>query len=152
MDDDPAIGASDHTASGSPSALRRTVLFAAGLGVAAIRASRVPAGAAVELGRAAELQGRRLVGDAAGHAGLAALDAVLASRFTDEAVGRVLQSAAAEGAVAGALRAPLAEQALTSALSGPLVDALARDVARYAVVERGTAEILAGEDVDHMAT
>jgi hypothetical protein len=150
MDDDAAMTALPD--GDSPSALRRTISLATGLGAAGLRASRAQAGAAVDMGRAVELQTRRRVGDAAGHVGLAALDAVLASRFTDEAVQRVLRSPAAGRAIVGALGAPMAEQALTTALSGPLVDALARDVARYAVVERVTGEILAGEALDHLTT
>ncbi|MBN1530495.1 MAG: hypothetical protein JW895_15640 [Thermoleophilaceae bacterium] len=68
--------------------------------------------------RAGGAVGRRLE-----DAGLWAIDAALSSRLAREAVDRTLES-------------PLAERAVGRALEGPLVDAVARDVARYAVVER----------------
>jgi hypothetical protein len=61
--------------------------------------------------------------DAAGRVGIAALDAALAWRYTDEAVQRVLAS-------------PIVDRAVAHALRGPLVEAIARDLTRYAVVER----------------
>jgi hypothetical protein len=70
--------------------------------------------------------------DAAGRAALAGLDALLDWRYTDEAVKRVLSSTVADRAVGHALR-------------GPLVDAIARDVARYAVLERVADELVADE-------
>jgi len=70
--------------------------------------------------------------DAAGRAALVGLDALLDWRYTDEAVRRVLSSPAADRAVGHALR-------------GPLVDAMARDVARYAVLERVTGELAADQ-------
>lgn len=63
------------------------------------------------------------VADAAGRTALAGLDAVLGWRYIDEAVRRVLSSAAMERAVG-------------HAFSGPLVEAVARDLVRYAVLER----------------
>jgi hypothetical protein len=70
--------------------------------------------------------------DAAGRAALAGLDALLDWRYTDEAVRRVLSS-------------PAADRAVGHALSGPLVDAMARDVARYAVLGRVADELIADE-------
>src|SRR3954471_541038 len=70
--------------------------------------------------------------DAAGRAALAGLDALLDWRYTDEAVKRVLSS-------------PVADRAVGHALRGPLVDAIARDVARYAVLERVADELVADQ-------
>src|SRR3954451_16265850 len=70
--------------------------------------------------------------DAAGRAALVGLDAVLEWRYTDEAVQRVLSS-------------PVADRAVGHALRGPLVDAIARDLARYAVLERLADELVADE-------
>ena len=123
--------------------------FAAAAGATGLRLSVGTAVATIRVARALEGRARRAAVDAAGHAGLGALDAMLASPYTDEAVARVLRSPAAERAVAGALDAPLAEQALAGALSGPLIDALARDVGRYSVVERLTDELLTGDAIDH---
>jgi len=65
--------------------------------------------------------------DLAGRAILTGLDAVLEWRYTDEVVRRVLSS-------------PVADRAVGHALRGPLVDAIARDLTRYGVVERVTDE------------
>ena len=70
--------------------------------------------------------------DAAGRAALAGLDALLDWRYTDEAVQRVLSS-------------PVADRAVGHALRGPLVDAIARDLTRYAVLQRVADELVADE-------
>jgi hypothetical protein len=86
---------------------------------------------------AAGLGGRlgRRVGDVAGRTALAGLDVVLEWSYTDEAVRRLLAS-------------PVAERAAGHALSGPLIDAIARDVARYAVLERVLDELAAGDALE----
>ena len=66
---------------------------------------------------------RRELGRRAEDAALAALDAVLASRVGAEAVDRIVAS-------------DLAARAVGKALEGPLVDSIARDIARYTVLER----------------
>ena len=66
------------------------------------------------------------------------LDAFLGWRYTDEAMKRVLES-------------PAAERAVGHALSGPLVDAVARDLVRYAVLERVAEEVLADGFSDQVA-
>jgi hypothetical protein len=71
--------------------------------------------------------------DTAGRAALAGLDALLDWRYTDEAVERVLAS-------------PVANRAVGHALRGPLVDAIARDLTRYAVLERVADELVIDED------
>src|SRR5262245_50474411 len=76
-----------------------------------------------------ERRARSAAGDLAGRAGLAVLDAVVASPYTKRAVDRVLES-------------PLAEHAIAQAVSGPLVEATARDLAGHAVVERVADELL----------
>jgi hypothetical protein len=70
--------------------------------------------------------------DAAGRAALAGLDALLDWEVTDEAVKRVLAS-------------PVADRAVGHALRGPLVDAIARDITRYAVLERVTDELVSDD-------
>jgi len=81
------------------------------------------AGAAIAAGGEAERRIRTAATDAAGRAALASLDAVLASPFTEAAIDRVLASRTTE-------------QALSRALEGPLVEALARDLIRFTVLER----------------
>jgi hypothetical protein len=83
------------------------------------------------------LRPARAAADAAGRIGLAGLDAVLGWRYTDEAVKRVLSS-------------PVADRAVGHALSGPLVGAVARDVARYAVLERVVDELVAAGVADRL--
>jgi hypothetical protein len=70
--------------------------------------------------------------DVVGRAALAGLDALLDWRYTDEAVKRVLSS-------------PVADRAIGHALRGPLVDAIARDLTRYAVLERVVDELVVDE-------
>jgi hypothetical protein len=81
------------------------------------------------------LRPARASADAAGRMALKGLDALLAWRYTDEAVRRMLAS-------------PVVDRAVGHALSGPLVDAVARDIARYAVLERVADELLAGDALD----
>jgi hypothetical protein len=83
-------------------------------------------------GRRAERWARHGVGGATSAGALAGLDALLGSTFVDEAVDRILDS-------------PAAERAAGTALGGRLVDAVARDLARYAVLERVAEPLLAGE-------
>lgn len=99
-------------------------------------AARRPAAGALAEGRRVERWASRTLTDAANRGALAGLDALLASRFTDDAVKRILASAAAEHTVG-------------IALSGPLVDAIARDITRYAVLERGAEVLLAGDGIEH---
>ena len=99
----------------------------------ALNPIRVAVGAVRELGRDATAA----AADAAGRGGLAALDVVLASPYTDEALQRLLESPAAERAVGYALR-------------GPLVDALARDMERHDVVDRLADGLLAGDALDRV--
>jgi hypothetical protein len=84
------------------------------------------------------LRPARAAADAAGRVGLAGLDAVLGWHYTDEAVKRILSS-------------PVADRAVGHALSGPLVDSVARDIARYAVLERLVDELLADGISDQIA-
>ena len=77
----------------------------------------------------------RPAADLAGRVVLAALDAVLESRYTDEALRRILAS-------------PVAERAIGYALEGSLPDAVARDVARHAVLERFTDEVVASQALE----
>jgi hypothetical protein len=97
-----------------------------------------PVGAAVAVGVRIERRTRHEVADAVGALALATLDALLASRRTDEAIQRVLAS-------------PTTERALSDALRGPLVDALARDLARHAVIERVAGQLLADGAADRIA-
>ena len=69
-------------------------------------------------------------------ASLWAIDAALGSRVAREAVDRVVAS-------------ELAERAVGQALEGPLVDAVARDIARYAVVERIADRLIAEAVLEH---
>jgi hypothetical protein len=106
---------------------------------------RVPlVGSAVRASASIGAAVARPVGRRAGRAGLAALDAVLDSRFAADAVDRVGAS-------------PLAERALGVALEGPLVEAIARDLVRYRVadrllseglVEQTTARLLEGGELE----
>jgi hypothetical protein len=82
------------------------------IGAAALR----PAAGAVRLGRRAAAQ-------AVDGVALATADVVLNSRTAGEVVDRLADS-------------PLFERALSRALAGPLVEAVSRDVVRYAVVDR----------------
>jgi hypothetical protein len=80
---------------------------AAGLGA---RVAVRPLGAAVALGGTARRRARSALSDAIGQAALASLDGLMAWEFTDRAV--------------------------STALRGPLVDAVARDLTRFTVLER----------------
>jgi hypothetical protein len=70
-------------------------------------------------------------------AALGALDAVLASRVATEAVDRILAS-------------ELVERAVGKALEGPLVEAAARDLARFAVLERLADRLLADPGMERL--
>jgi hypothetical protein len=89
------------------------------------------------------MERRRLLGPVmwparlVGEAGLAALDAALASKVVEQAVDRTLTSA-------------LARHAVDRAFQGPIVDAIAKDMIRYRVVERVVDELLAEGVVDRL--
>jgi hypothetical protein len=99
-----------------------------------LRPARAVAALGARLGRDVSVA----AADAFGRAGLAALDALLEWRYTDEAVRRVLAS-------------PAADRAVGHALESRLVDAIARDVARYAVMERIADELLADGVAEQIA-
>jgi hypothetical protein len=94
-----------------------------------------PVVAGIELGLRIERGVRTAVVRQTEAALLAGLDALLVSSAAGEAVDRVLASG-------------LARRAVSGALAGPLVEATARDLATYAVLERAADELLAGETVD----
>jgi hypothetical protein len=98
---------------------RHSVLTA--IGGAALR----PAIGAVRLGR-------RAAAEAVDGATLAAADLVLNSRAAGEVVDRLADS-------------PLFERAVSRALAGPLVEAVSRDVVRYAVLDRVAETVLRGD-------
>jgi hypothetical protein len=79
----------------------------------------------------------RAAADGAGRMALAGLDAVLGWRYTEEAIRRVLDS-------------PVAGRTVEHALGGPLVDAVARDLVRYAVLERVVDELAAGDSLERV--
>jgi hypothetical protein len=94
------------------------------IGAAALR----PAAGAVRLGRRAAAQ-------AVDGVTLATADLVLNSRAAGEVVDRVADS-------------PLFERAVSRALAGPLVEAVSRDVVRYAVLDRVAETVLGGDTVE----
>ncbi len=96
-----------------------------------------PAVGAVSLGLRAERRARREVGRRAEEAALGALDALLASRVGAEAVDRIVAS-------------DLATRAVGKALEGPLVDSVARDIARYAVLERFADGVLDDPELERL--
>jgi hypothetical protein len=102
--------------------LRRSGLAA--IGAAALR----PAVGAVRLGRRAAAQ-------AVDGVALATADLVLNSRAAGEVVDRLADS-------------PLFERAVSRALAGPLVEAISRDVVRYAVLDRVAETILQGDALE----
>ena len=102
----------------------RSVLTA--IGVAALR----PAVGAVRLGRRAAAQ-------AADGVALAAADLVLNSRAAGEVVDRLADS-------------PLFERAVSRALAGPLVEAVSRDIVRYAVLDRVADTLLEGDALESL--
>jgi hypothetical protein len=106
-----------------------------GVGEAVAGAALRPLAAGVARGRRTERQLRSAVLSGADAATLVAFDALLASRLAGEVVDRVLAS-------------PLARRTVERALAGPLVEAVARDVADHAVLERVADELLPGETVD----
>jgi hypothetical protein len=101
------------------------------IGATALR----PAVGGLSLGLAAEREVRHALSRRASETALATLDAVLASRFAEEAVDRVVTSA-------------LTERAVSRALEGSLVEAAGRDVVRFAVLERVADSILSGDAVE----
>jgi hypothetical protein len=108
-----------------------------GLGTALVGVAVRPIAAGVELGRRTERELRGAVLSGADAAALATVDALLASPLTAEILDRVLAS-------------PLARRTVERALAGPLVEAIARDVADHAVLERVADQLLPGETVDAM--
>jgi hypothetical protein len=94
-----------------------------------------PVVAGVTLGLRVERELRRALMRQTETALLAGLDALLLSPAAGEAVDRVLAS-------------ELTRRAVSGALAGPLVEATARDLATYGVLERAADELLAGETVD----
>jgi hypothetical protein len=94
------------------------------IGVAALR----PAVGAVRLGR-------RAAGQAVDGVALAAADLVLNSKAAGEVVDRLADS-------------PLFERAVSRALAGPLVEAVSRDVVRYAVLDRVAEALLEGDALE----
>jgi hypothetical protein len=101
---------------------RRSPLTA--IGAAALR----PAVGAVRLGR-------RTAAHAVDGVALATADLVLNSRAAGEVVDRLADS-------------PLFERAVSRALAGPLVEAISRDVVRYAVFDRVAETILQGDALE----
>jgi len=81
----------------------------------------------------------RALGRRAEDLALAGLDAALASRLGTEVVDRVLAS-------------DLARHAVARLLEGPLVETVARDVVRYAVLERLTDELADDPELERIAT
>jgi hypothetical protein len=79
--------------------------------------------------------GRRAAGQAVDGVALAATDLVLNSRTAGEVVDRLADS-------------PLFERAVSRALAGPLVEAVSRDVVRYAVVDRVAETLLEGDALE----
>jgi hypothetical protein len=108
-----------------------------GLGGALVGVAVRPIAAGVELGRRTERELRGAVLNAADAATLATVDALLVSPLAAEVVDRVLAS-------------PLARRAVERVLAGPLVEAIARDVADHAVLERVADQLLPGETIDAM--
>src|SRR5215207_10908619 len=98
-----------------------------------------PAGEVMALGGRLGRAAAAAAADAAGRTALAGLDALLGWRYMDEALRRVLASTAADRAVG-------------HALTGPLVESVARDVARYAVLERVADRLLEGPELERVAT
>jgi hypothetical protein len=94
------------------------------IGVAALR----PAVGAVRLGR-------RAAGQAVDGVALAAADLVLNSKAAGEVVDRLADS-------------PLFERAVSRALAGPLVEAVSRDMVRYAVLDRMAETLLEGDALE----
>jgi hypothetical protein len=92
-----------------------------------------PATAGMVRARRAERAARA----AAGRAALGAIDGLLESEFADEVVNRVLAS-------------PATKRALGTAFSGPLVEAVARDVVEYAVLDRVLDQVLADETLERV--
>jgi hypothetical protein len=80
-------------------------------------------------------RGRRVAGQAVDGVALAAADLVLNSKTAEEIVDRLADS-------------PLFERAVSRALAGPLVEAVSRDVVRYAVLDRVAETILDGDALE----
>jgi hypothetical protein len=98
-------------------------------GLAAIGATALrPAVGAVRLGRRAAAQ-------AVDGVALATADLVLNSKAAGEVVDRLADS-------------PLFERAVSRALAGPLVEAVSRDVVRYAVLDRVAETLLQGDALE----
>ena len=108
---------------------RRSGLWGAmQLGTAVGAAALRPAAGAVRLGR-------RTAGQAAERVSLATADLVLNSKAAGEVVDRLADS-------------PLFERAISRALAGPLVEAISRDVVRYAVLDRVAETVLEGDALE----
>jgi hypothetical protein len=104
--------------------LRAAMQLGTAIGTAVVR----PAAGAVRLGW-------RAAGQTVDGATLAAADLVLNSRAAGDVVDRLVES-------------PLFERAVSRALAGPLVEAVSRDLVRYAVVDRVAETLLDGGALD----
>jgi hypothetical protein len=120
------------TGSRGQSPFAAAVRLGGAVGIAVLR----PAAGAVSAALRLEREARRALGRRLGDTTLSALDAAMASRIAEEAVDRAITSG-------------LAERAIGRALEGPFVDALAKDLARHAVIERIADHLLAEGTVEH---
>jgi hypothetical protein len=122
----PQFDKEDASRSAGPrsSGLWGAMRLGAAVGAAALR----PAAGAARLGRRAAAQ-------AVDGVTLATADLVLNSRAAGEVVDRLADS-------------PLFERAVSRALAGPLVEAVSRDVVRYAVLDRVAETILEGDALE----
>lgn len=118
-----------------PRARRSALGSLANLGGSVAGVALRPVAAGVGLGMRVERRLRGVLVRQAETATLAGLDALLLSPAAGEAIDRVMGS-------------DLARRTVSGALAGPLVEATARDLATYEVLERAADELLAGETVD----
>ncbi|HEY6781152.1 MAG TPA: hypothetical protein VI111_09365 [Thermoleophilaceae bacterium] len=129
------VDTNSHTGDGQARVRRSALVSLLGLGGSAAGVALRPVTAGVSLGLRAERELRGAVLRRTEAAALAGLDALLVSAFATEVVERLLGSELPSRAVGGAL-------------AGPLVEATARDLVQYGVLERVADELLAGETVD----
>jgi hypothetical protein len=109
--------------------LVRVASFGPRAAAATVRPVAGVATGAVRKGLKVERRSRTVLTDAARRTALAGLDSVLASPHAEEVLQRLLAG-------------PVTERAVGVALQGPLIDAVARDIARYDVLDRVVVQML----------
>jgi hypothetical protein len=89
----------------------------------------------------------RTAADIGGRVALAGLDAVLASRYTDEAVRRTVESQALERAVTTALESPELERLVQTVVNSPAMERLVAQAVDSRLVDAVVEQLLESEEL-----